>query len=270
MRSLLLHVYDDDCLEARLQAALDLARFFDAHLTCMHTIPFGIVVPGDLYGTLAADVLIQHRKNADAFREKLEARLQHEDVSWDWLDEDGPAASGLVGQACLSDLVIMGAPDRRNRGSGDFALIGDLVIHARTPLLAVPQSAKGIDCEAAALVAWNGSPEASHALRGALPLLKKAAQVYLASVTERKGTGRAELPSVVGAEYLSRHGITCEMVELPEAESIAETLQDAARSRKAGYMVMGAYGHSRFRESVLGGVSRDMLSGPALPLFLCH
>jgi nucleotide-binding universal stress UspA family protein len=90
-------------------------------------------------------------------------------------------------------------------------------------------------------------------------------------VAEEKDKPRFDFPALGGAEYLSRHGITCEVVEVPRgAAGIAETLFSAAQMRECGLMVMGAYGHSRLAELLLGGVTRKMLTEPQMPILLAH
>jgi nucleotide-binding universal stress UspA family protein len=138
--------------------------------------------------------------------------------------------------------------------------------------LVVPEGAKGLDCNGAAIVAWNGSAEASHALRAAVPLLTKATSVVLASVPGERDADRGlDLPAIEGAEYLSRHGIASEIIEFPLGQtSVAQVLAEAAVRREAAYLVMGAYGHSRLVETVLGGVTRELLANPPLPIFCSH
>ena len=79
------------------------------------------------------------------------------------------------------------------------------------------------------------------------------------------------MPPVEGAEYLSRHGIASEIVEIPQGDAnIPDTLVAAAQTRKCGYLVMGAYGHSRLAEMLLGGVTRKALTDPQLPILMAH
>ena len=137
-------------------------------------------------------------------------------------------------------------------------------------MLLVPEQVNGINCAGTALVAWNGSTEASLALKAAVPLLAKARAVVLASVRGDPASG-FDLPAVEGAEYLSRHGIACEIIEFPaEHGTVAQVLADAAVRREAAYLVMGAYGHSRLVETVLGGVTSELFAEPPLPIFTCH
>jgi nucleotide-binding universal stress UspA family protein len=140
------------------------------------------------------------------------------------------------------------------------------------PVLVVRGDVASFDVTAPVMVAWNGSAEAAHALRAAVPLLAAARKVWLVSVAEpadRKP--RFDFPALEGAQYLSRHGIDCELVEVPRGEAkIGDTLFSAAQMRDCGLMVMGAYGHSRLAEMLLGGVTRQMLSAPPMPILLAH
>jgi nucleotide-binding universal stress UspA family protein len=140
------------------------------------------------------------------------------------------------------------------------------------PVLVVPGDAKAFDVTAPVMVAWNGSAEAAHALRAAVPLLAAAGKVWLVSIAEASDKKpRFDFPALEGAQYLSRHGIACEVVEVPRGEAkIGDTLFSAAQMRGCGLMVMGAYGHSRLAEMLLGGVTRQMLSEPQRPVLLAH
>lgn len=268
MRSILLHIADDEGLEARIQVALGLARAFDSHVTCLQATPFEVGVPGDLYGTMAAQLIPSLREAADALHERHEARMAREDVRWDWVQLDGPAAEHLIRKSGLADVVILGCSEQY--GDRPSRLAGDVILRSQTPVLVVPPTASGLDCDGTAIVAWDGSPEASRALRAARPLLERANSVVLATVEEWSAR-TMDLPPTEGAEYLSRHGVSCEMVELfPDNRSVSEVLSSAASARAADYLVMGAYGHMRLIETVWGGVSQSLLRHPPLPVFACH
>lgn len=271
MKSILLHVGNDAAFDARMQAALDLVRNFDGHVTCLHPISYDFAVPGDFFGVAAAEMVPILREQAKHLRSRLEARLAGEDVRWDWIEDFGNADATILEFATLSDLVVVGTQRPDGLGGGPSPVAGAVALHSRTPVLAVPPSAKGFDPSAPALVAWNGSPEASRALRAATPLLVNSSAVYLATVMSEKQKARADLPNVDGAEYLSRHGIDCEMVELPLGDGpVAGTLLAAARAREAGYVVSGAYGRARLSEIVFGGVTNGLLNEPPLPVMIAH
>ena len=268
MKTLLLYANDDNGMESRLQAALDMARSLDAHISCLQVTPFDSFIMGDPFGGVyALPVLVEAvRKAEDEQRARIEDRLRIEGVSWDWSRLDGSPAQLTADRSRLADVVILSLP-----GGGDYdgplSMVGDVVLHARAPVLAVPQSSRGLDCLGTALVAWNGTFESCIALRLAVPLLARAAQVRIVTVTEDE----TEFPATGASEYLARHGIDSELHEWPrDGRTMAEALLDAVRSLGGAYVVMGAYGHSRLQESLLGGTTREMIRSGAVPLLLAH
>lgn len=268
MRSILLHIADDECLEARTQVALDVTRAFEGHLSCLQAVPYEYGVPGDFYGAVVADLLPVLREAAEKLRDRCEQRLSAEDVAWSWNCEDGRAYEHLMRASALNDLVVVGSREPMSKASS--LLARELGTHLQTPMLLVPPHVNGLNCAGAAVVAWNGSVEASRALKAAVPLLAKAKSVLLASVVD-EANGEFNLPAIEGAEYLSRHGIRCEMAEFKDQDrSVANVLTDVATQREASFLVMGAYGHSRFVETVVGGVTREIFAQPPLPIFTAH
>lgn len=269
MKTVLLYANEDSGLESRLQAALDVVRAFDAHLSCVQVTPFDAFIMGDPFGGVyALPTLLEAVRTAeDAHRARLEGRLRSEGVSWDWFRYDGSPAQVVADRSRLSDLIVLSLPEAGGASDGPLSMVGDVALHARAPVLAVPQSSRSLDCLGRAAVAWNGSLEAAHALRLTLPMLARASQVHIVEVTEDK----AGFPATDASQYLARHGIRSELHEWPgSGRSVADALDDAAQALGANYVVMGAYGHSRLRESVFGGTTRDMLHRGALPLLLAH
>lgn len=268
MRSILLHIAEDACFEAKAQVALDLARAFDAHLTCLQAVPYPYGVPGDIYGAYLAGILPTVREAGSQFRQACEQRLAAEDVTWNWLEDDGPPHERLLRQSALNDLVVIGSREPLQMGASTLA--GHLALKARAPIMIVPEHAKGLDCSASAVVGWNGSAEAAHALKMAVPLLRRASSVVLATVGGETPDPLA-LPAVEAAEYLSRHGVTCTVTDFPqEGRSVAQVLAAAATAREAAYLVIGAYGVPRMLETAFGGVTRELFGKPPLPVLTCH
>jgi len=271
MKSILLHVDHDRAMPARLQVALDIARASDGHITCLQAISYEVFAPGDFYGSAIAAAMPVIKENAEKLRAEIESNLANEGVAWDWRFLYGIAPHRLLEHSALADVVIVGPSEAGEGGRGPSALVGDLVLRAPVPVLVVPEDSMGFDVKAPVMVAWNGSSEAAHALRAAVPLLTMAAKVYLVSIAEVSDKPRFDFPALEGAQYLSRHGIECEVVEVPRGEAkIADTLFSAAQMRECGLMVMGAYGHARLAELLLGGVTRQMLSEPQMPILLAH
>ena len=271
MKSILLHVDHDDAMQARLQVALDIARATGGHITCLQAVSYEVFAPGDIYGSAIAAAMPVIKENAEKLREQIEADLANEGIPWDWRFLYGIAQQRLIEHSVLADLVILGPSASGEGGRGPSSLVGDIVLRAPVPVLVVPKDAQRFDPAAPALVAWNGSSEAAHALRAAVPLLAAASKVWLVSIAEDERKPRFDFPAIEGAQYLSRHGIASELVELPRGEAkIADMLFSAAQIRDCGLMVMGAYGHSRLAELLLGGVTRRMLSDPQMPILLAH
>ena len=272
MKSILVHAAEDSAMEARMQVALDIARATGAHLTFLQSVSYEVFAPGDFYGSAMAAALPKIKIAAEDFRKRLEADLANEDANWEWKFLYGMAERRLIEQSALHDLILVGpydiGEDGEHRAS---AMVGELAIKASAPVLVVPADVKRFDLAAPMMVAWNGSSEASVALRAAVPLLAASSQVYLTVIAEEGGRDRYDFRPDQAAEYLSRHGIHAEVVEVPRGDAkISDALFSAAQMRECSMMVMGAYGHSRLAEMLLGGVTRRSLTDPQLPIFLAH
>ncbi|QUL39250.1 universal stress protein [Erythrobacter sp. JK5] len=271
MKSILLHIDGDSCMEARMQVALDIARATGGHITCLQSVSYEVFAPGDFYGSAMAAALPRIKEAAEELRATIETDLANEDVSWEWQFLYGMPEHRLLEQSPLHDIIVVGPNDVGEEGKRASRMVGELVLKARTPVLVVPGETRRLDMSDPALVAWNGSSEACVALRAATPLLALCSKVFLATISEQSDQQRFDFPPTSGAKYLSRHGIEAELVEIPRGDAkISETLFSAAQLRECGMMVMGAYGHSRLSEMLLGGVTRRSLTDPQLPIFLAH
>lgn len=271
MKMVLLHVYGDKGQQVRLDAAVALTRALGGKLQCIQVSPLssyvvtepfgGMYMVGQLYETLEREAREQ--------KAKIDAELQASDVPHEWIGFDGGVAQSIVSWARLSDIIVLSKADYRERdGNHPIPIVADVAMGARSPVLAMPETFTGtFTPNGHALIALNGAPENAHALRAALPLLKLASAVTLTSV----GKGSEDFPASRAVDYLALHGVTATVRELPlDGAGIAETLMQAAKAMSAAYVVMGAYGHSRFREAVLGGVTRSMLEHSGVPLLMAH
>ncbi|MGN6278807.1 MAG: universal stress protein [Sphingomonas sp.] len=267
MKNVLLLVHDDAGQESRLQAALDATRALEGHLTCIDVAVMPPVMGVDVIETGAASTLLaDERQREGANRARLERRLAHEDVSWDWIDMIGQFAPCLEGAADLADLIVVSRqldaypiPDMRH-------LAGDLIVRSRKPVLAVPDNAPGFALGGVALIAWDGSHAAATALRAAVPLLKFASKVVVLQLIEPGDDALVE----DAATYLSRHGIHAVIRREHADGDVATTLLAEAASGRYAYVVMGGFGHRRFMEGLFGGVTRTMLSHSPVPVLMAH
>ena len=269
MKSILLYVNDDGGQESRMAAALAVAHQQRGHLTCVQVTPVSDYVAIDPFGgAYELETLFENlAERAGETRARVETRLTNEKVGWDWSNYDEGVAASIVSRSRLADLVVLSLPDHsRSKPGHPSSLVADVSIHSRTPVLAVPVASAAFDPAGNAMIAWNGSPEAAQAIRAALPLLKAASEVQVVSFDEDQNFPMADVE-----RYLTAHGVatTCNEHKL-NGHTAGEALCHISAAQSAAYIVMGAYGHTRFREAVLGGVSRHMLMHSPVPLLLAH
>jgi nucleotide-binding universal stress UspA family protein len=268
MKSVLLHVFEDEQLDDRLSVALDVCRAHDAHLTCAYVTPYASYVGLDpMGGVFTSGALIDSlRETEDRVRAKLEAHLSHEDVRWDWQSFDGDPAQTLVSVSSLSDLVVLSQAGRdRTTSASPLSVVDDVAVNAGCAILVVPKGVKQFDAMAPVVIGWNASEQAARAIRETLPALKLAASVTLVSVSEEG----EEFPSTDASAYLSRHGITSDLRTFTDADGAPDALiMQVAKEVGAGAILIGAYGHSRLRETLLGGVTRRLSTQSDIPILM--
>ncbi|MEJ7928079.1 universal stress protein [Sphingobium sp. AN641] len=271
MKTILLHIHDDSGQESRMQAALDIARATGAHIMCHQITALPDFVAADIYGgsyMLPVDIAAI-RADEDKARAVIEERLQREGVFWDWRHSDGGVVQCLLSSSRLADAILVTLPDPGRRFEADpLPIVADLAVNSRSPVIAVPVGAGGFNCKGRAMVAWDGSHEASAALCAAKSLLAVAEEVHVVTVEEK---AKRDFPPLEASEYLSRHGIRSEIHEWPRKErTIEEALVAAAAELRVDWIAMGAFGHSRLRETIFGGVTRFLLREGRVPLLLAH
>lgn len=269
MKSLLLNANNDGGWNARLQVGLDISRAFGSHLTCVQAMPIIDAIGSPVWFVPYPDMAQNFIDAGEQHRALAETRLQGEGVSWDWSTIAGEPSYAIIERSGLADLIVVSCAGKASEQAAlDVAVAANIATHARGPVLAVPASLKRFDPLGTALVAWNGSMESAHALRLSLPMLAKAMKVFVLTVTEDK---THKFPATEASAYLSRHDIASELHCWDREErKVVDVVLDAGSTLGADYIVAGAYGHSRFREAVLGGVTRGLLRDSPIPLLMAH
>lgn len=204
-------------------------------------------------------------------------------------------ADGMAKMARFADLLVLSQDDPAESLAGaDFRVPEQVILRAPCPVLVMPAAVPSATTSPCAtdgqteqfqrvLVAWNGSIQAAAAVHGALPLLRRAAQVEILSFAE-DSNGRAAAAAaqsgghdeIAGHElaalnaYLGRHQIAAQVRHCAESVDKGYALLDAAASSHSDLIVMGCYGHARWRELCLGGVSRTLLSASPVALLMAH
>lgn len=276
-KSLLVHLDTSQAAQRRLEFAFRLAQRFDAHLTALLTL----VRPesGSFY-VMAASVeyLTEHERINTQQRESLErffkAEAARTNVKGDWRVTTDYANDVVPDAARLADLVIAGQFDPNDPESliaNQF--IEHLVLDAGRPVLVVPYVGAFATIGNHVMVAWDGSREAARAVADATPFLHRAKQTTVVTIGTPGGEPPASrVPGADIAAVIARHGATVGIDEMPPEPSAAvgDALLSRAVDLGADLIVMGCYGHARWRELVLGGASRAILKTMTMPVLMSH
>jgi nucleotide-binding universal stress UspA family protein len=183
----------------------------------------------------------------------------------------GALTDVVASRARYSDLVILPLPYGKDRGIEDEAVTEAALFEGMAPVLIVPPSGMKSGEPKRIIVAWNQSREALVAARRAMPFLRRAEAVQIVVVDPPTHGPERSDPGGLLCQYLVRHGVRAEVSVLARTmPRTSEVLARQARDIDADLLVMGAYGHSRFREAILGGATRDMLERAEVPVFLAH
>ena len=259
---LMVHVQPGSSNAATLEVAGDLAARFKADVIGIAACQPMQIFYGE--GYVNAESIDSDSKLIAAQLHKAEAEfraaLKTQSGALDWRTSVSPMAIAqtVAREACSADLVITSAGISSLSERTRRADTSDLVMQAGRPVLVVPHNAKSLKLQRV-VVFWNDSRAARRAIADALPLLLKAAYVAVVMLVPEDETlaGRMHLDAVVA--WLNRHGIECWSVVAKAERDDVTQLKTIAEEQEADVIVAGAYGHSRFHEWALGGVTRDLL-----------
>lgn len=183
-----------------------------------------------------------------------------------WVVEPGREDEIIARRGRLADLTVLARPDKDSAVSVGMALNAAL-FETGSPVLVAPPEPPPAKAGRAA-IAWNGSAEASRALKAALPILEGLESVRVLSLDTDKtdASGAGELKA-----YLAWHGIEADVqTPAPDGRAVGAVLLEACSAFNADLLVMGGYGHSRMRQLILGGVTRHVLEEATLPVLMAH
>ncbi|TCM85753.1 universal stress protein [Rhodovulum steppense] len=276
-KTILTIITDTDIAHSALESAITLANREDAHLDIL-CLGVDRTQTGYYYaGTNAfiqQETLHKAQEDSAAIETAVKDRLGREGIAWATEAAVAQIAglSHLVAQrARYSDLVVMPRPYGERRGIEDEAATEAVLFDGHAPLLIMPEDADAAVIGQKIVIAWNQSHEAMAAIKQAMPLMQAAELVNIAIVDPPKHASDRSDPGGALSQMLSRHGVRAEISVLAKTmPRISDVLQRHVQDIEADMMVMGAYGHSRFREAILGGATRDMLERTGVPILMAH
>ncbi|VWC68028.1 universal stress protein A [Burkholderia lata] len=276
-KSMVVHLDTSVGAHSRLEFALRLARRFKAHLTGL----FAIYTPEPTsFYVMAgsADYFREHRERRDERLAALE-RLFHAEtaragVSSAWIRADARANVAVPRLARLADLVIAGQSDPNDPETYiDDQFPETLVLSAGRPVLFVPYAGEFPSVGERALVAWDGSREATRAAHDALPFLEHAKRTTVVAVVDGDSeAATTRIPAADAALMLARHAPDVNVLDIDNGPgaSIGDTLLSRAYESGTDLLVMGAYGHPRWHELLMGGATRTVLASMTMPVLMSH
>ena len=246
---------------ALLRIADDLAERFDAGVIGIAMCqPMQIIYSeGYIPGDIIAQDREQREKEIAAAEDEFRHALPIRASGWRSAVTPDPLSDYLARESRAADLIITGVDHNASFfDNSRHVNTGDVVMQVGRPILVVPTAVSGPGFDRV-LVGWKDTRETRRAISDALPFLRKAAHVTIVEIVEAEELAKARerLDDVV--LWLSRHGVVAEPIATPSTGEDAHRLHALALEHKAGLIVAGAYGHSRVREWVLGGVTRDLL-----------
>lgn len=260
-------------------AAARLALELDAHL---EVLALGVDRTQMGYSYVGGGAMLlqvaMERAEEDARRCEAEVRrllaLQPVDLRWGVetaVTQIGALADLVALRARFADLVVLPKPYAKGRGTEAEAVIESALFEGQAPVLVVPPARPLEVMPARIVIGWNQSREAMVAVRAALPLLKAAHLVNIAVIDPPQHGPERSDPGGMLCQMLVRHGVKAEVSVLARSmPRISDVLSRHMRDLNADLLVMGAYGHSRLREAILGGATRNMLEQADMPVLMAH
>lgn len=275
-KTILVHLNDERRVAGVMDATMHVAAHGDAHVIGLFVMP-----PLPTYGALSIGAgiiksgLASFQKEAERVHAAFEAACKGRSFVAEWRLVDkavAPVADIVMEHGRSCDLIMASQRDR----SWDFASVMDeperLVFESGRPVLIVPHSGRFAAFGKRATIAWNGRRESARAVFDALPLLEAADSVRIIWVNPQKEQHLAgDVPAAEIAATLARHGVKCEAATAQAPDiSVANILLSGLTDDGSDLLVMGAYGHSRMREFVFGGATRDILEQMTVPVLMSH
>lgn len=276
-QSITAYLHDRDATSEALEWAIEAARLWQAHLTVI-CCGISTAEPGFYYAGAQAVVVQRNvemaQETADLLAQKVQQRLAREVISWE-VETYTLMPSGIEqffrSYVRFTDLLVLPTPYAGNRGVDDRIALEAGLFATDVPVVVVPENYKSDKLMERILIAWSDTPEALSATRAAIPILSAAKSVEITIVDPDPHAADRSDPGGRLAQFLSRHGANVTISVLAKSlPHISEVIDRQISDSDADLVVMGAYGHSRIRETILGGTTLEMLRNAKVPMLMTH
>lgn len=276
-KSIVVHLDTSAHVHARLEFALRVAKQFDAHLTGLFSIfepeprSFNVVAgTADYYRQQAS----QRAERRAALQEHFLAALSRAQLGGEWISSDEYANIAVTRRGRCADLIVAGQDDLND----PEAYVGehfqeDLIMTAGRPVLIVPSAGTALSPGRHVMLAWDGSREAARAAHDALPFIVQAQRTTVVTVNGEPGVARdSRVPCIEIAAAIARHGaqVAVNEIDADWGVPIGDVLLSHQAEIGADLVAMGAYGHARWQELVMGGATRAFLKSATVPVLMSH
>jgi len=275
--TIMVHLDASKQLHQRLHLAVQLALAYRAKLVGLLALgrpdPRTIrdLVDDDRY---LASCNAWHRRVSEAAHRTFEGATGVAPIRTEWRAPEWGTAHTVQVDAHLADLVVLGQPEpSRELSLLDDHFVEAVILHCGRPVLIVPYAGWFPSIGTRVLVAWNGSREAARAIRDALPILSRADSVDIIQYLQPDVADDPwRSPAQHAVSWLAEHGVRANLEEvmLEAGDDPGQLLLSRAADKNSDLIVMGAYGHARVRELVLGGVTRTLLQSMTVPVLMSH
>lgn len=275
LRDILVHIDDTTACQKRLEAAIHLSEAYEAHLIGLYVLRPLMLPPGVIseMGTEFIDAEQESaRVRAGEAEQIFKAATERAGVASEWRWIEGSALVSILSfHARCVDLIVGGQRDEDDPHSLG-GIMDNVALESGRPVLVVPYIGASQPIGENVLVAWNASREAARAVNDSLPLLKRAKKVDVITINTHVGDlSDDEIPSADICLHLARHGVNTEAHQTAAGDiEVGDILLSRAADWSTDLIVMGAYGHSRLREIVLGGATKHLLKYMTVPVLMSH
>ena len=276
-KTILVHLDGSERCAERISIAFRMAEGYRGHVVGLFAmasarLPSSALAEG---GPVVIEAEARRRASIEQSAEKnfRDAMRNYSSATAEWRSSPQDALAALRLSARYADVVIAGQPnihlDDRAETPAWFA--AELVLSAGRPVIFIPYVGEFRVVGRRVLIAWDGGREAARAVTDALPLLERASHVDVVAFDPERSPRHGEMPGADISLYLARHGVKVTLAQQSGSGiDVGAQLLSRAADAQTDLIVMGAYGHSRLRELVLGGVTRTLLETMTVPVLMSH